>query len=69
MYIPKYDTQNNPLSRLQLVMKLWTKLSKFIKCHCLANEKENVIVQLWGLVNKQPNVPSLSVDTTAMPYA
>ena len=37
MYIPKYDTQNYPYSRLQLVVKtfrystLWTNQSKLVK--------------------------------------
>ena len=58
MYIPYDDTQNYPFCRLQLVVETvghsteWIKQSKFNKStqSCLANEKENAIIKLWGLV-------------------
>ena len=58
MNIPNDDTQNYPLYRLQLLVETfghsakWTTQSKFNKSPqgCYANEKENIIVRLCGLL-------------------
>ena len=55
MYISKDNTQNYPFYRLKLVVETLNLINQPIKIHyspqnCKANELENVIIGLWGLL-------------------
>ena len=53
IYFPNGDTKITPSGDY----KIQSKSPKL-----LSNEYENVIIKLWGLLNKQPNIPSLPVN-------